>query len=78
MIRVLAPRAMGSPWRLLLVHAHAAQTTDDVRSLAWQRGYALRVHGRGATGVCQPSDTDLHQKMKRQYVEMETADAAEQ
>ena len=28
--------------------------------------------------MCQPHDTDLHQAMKRLYIEMETADAAEQ
>ena len=75
---VLTPRAEGQPWRLLLVDAAAAQTTDAVRRLAWQRGYALCSHGGGATGVCQPNDTDLHGEMKRLYMEMEGADASEQ
>ncbi len=33
--RVLAPRPMENPWRLLLVDAYAAQTTDVGRRLAW-------------------------------------------
>ena len=64
--RVMVPRPNNlSPWRLLIVDAYAAQTADAVRRLAWQRGYALCIHGGGATGVCQPNDTDLHQAMKQ-------------
>ncbi len=51
MERVPAPRQQSSPWRLLMVDAYAAQTADVVGQFAWQRGYALRVHGGGATGV---------------------------
>ena len=75
---VLTAREEGQPWRILLVDVFAAQTTDAVRRLAWQRGYVLCIHGGGATGVCQPNDTDLHGEMKRLYLEMEAADAAEQ
>ncbi len=87
MERVMAPRTMGStcgggevssPWRLLIVDAYAAQKSDVVRRFAWQRRYALCIHGGGAAGMCQPNDTDLDQEIKRRYIEMETADAAEQ
>ncbi len=48
-----------------------AQTTEAVCRLAWSRRFILVVPGGGATGVCQPSDADLHQDMKRLYVELE-------
>jgi hypothetical protein len=75
---VLNAREEGQPWRILMVDVFAAQTTEAMRRLAWQRGYVLCIHGGGATGVCQPNDTDLHGEMKRLYMEMEAADAAEQ
>ena len=75
---VLTAREEGQPWRILMVDVFASQTTDAVRRLAWQRGYVLCIHGGGATGICQPNDTDLHEAMKRLYMEMEAADAAEQ
>ena len=64
-----------TPWRILVVDAFKAQMTEAVKAFAWSRKFVLAVHGGGATGICQPNDTDLHQDMKRQYMELEMNDA---
>ena len=64
-----------TPWRILVVDAFKAQTTEAVRAFAWSRKFVLVVHGGGATSICQPNDTDLHQDMKRVYMELEMSDA---
>ncbi len=75
---VLPAKTPDRPWMLLLLDSYAAQTTDAVRRLAWERGFVVCIHGGGATGISQPNDTDLHQEMKRLYIELESADAVEQ
>ena len=65
-------------WRILLVDAYAAQTTEAVRRACWHRGYVLISHGGGTTGVAQVNDTDLHQTLKRLYIELESAEMLDQ
>ena len=72
--RHLEPWSPGRQWRVLLLDAYAPQLTDNVRRLAWSRGYVVIPHGGGATGVTQTNDTDLRQHLRRGYVELETLD----
>ena len=58
-------------WRILLLDCFAPQMSDNVRRLAWQKGYVVCIHGGGVTGVVQPNDTDLHQHLRRLYCELE-------
>ena len=69
----LAPWSADRHWRVLLLDAYAPQMTDNVRRLAWSKGYIVLIHGGGSTGVMQPNDTDLHQHLRRLYIEKETA-----
>lgn len=69
----LPPMNPGRRWRLLLLDAYAPQMSDAVRRLCWQRGYIVIIHGGGATGVTQVNDTDLHQHLRKTYVEHEMA-----
>ena len=71
--RHLDPMWAGRQWRIMLMDAYAAQMTDNVRRLCWARGYVVVIHGGGATAITQPNDTDLHQHLRRRYVEKETA-----
>ena len=48
--------------------------SDNVRWLAWMRGYILITHGGGATGITQTKDIDLHQHQRRLYIEKEMAE----
>ena len=48
--------------------------SDNVRRLAWMRGYIVIIHGGGATGITQTNDTDLHQHQRRLYTEKEMAE----
>ena len=73
---VLEPWRPGREWRLLLCDAYKPQMTDAVRRCAWHRGYILVIVAAGATGIVQVNDTDLHQALKRLYMEMEQADAS--
>ena len=66
------------PWRILLMDAYAPQMTDRVRRAAWHRKLIVSIHGGGATSVCQVNDTDLHQFLKKEYVDMETRELMEQ
>ncbi|MCP4007872.1 MAG: hypothetical protein GY725_27125 [bacterium] len=75
MERHLPALAGSRRWRILVFDAFAPQMTEAVRRLAWERGYVLVLHGGGATSVCQPNDTDLHQPLRRGYVGFESADA---
>jgi flavin-binding protein dodecin len=75
---VLDPMSPDRDWRILLVDAYAAQTTQAVRRACWHRGYVLISHGGGTTGVSQVNDTDLHQALKRQYMELESAEMLDQ
>ena len=69
--RHLEPWSAGRRWRILLCDAFAAHMGSNVRRLAWQRGYIVILHGGGTTGVTQVNDTDLHQHLRRLYVEEE-------
>ena len=60
-------------WRVLLLDAYAPQMTDNVRRLCWSKGYVVLIHGGGSTGVMQPNDTDLHQHLRREYIDKETS-----
>jgi hypothetical protein len=71
--RHLPQMTEGRRWRLLLLDAYAPQMSDSVRRLCWQRGYIVIIHGGGATGVTQVNDTDLHQHLRKTYVEHEMA-----
>jgi len=74
---ILDPWVEGRDWRILLADAYAPQMTDAVRRCAWLRGYVLIIHGGGTTGITQVNDTDLHQLLKRLYMELEQGAAAE-
>ena len=78
MQQVLEPPTEERRWRILLVDAYRAQMTDAVRRCAWRMKYVLIVHGGGSTGVSQVNDTDLHQPLKKGYVEMESAEMLDQ
>jgi hypothetical protein len=75
---VLEPMSPDRDWRILLVDAYAAQTTKACRRACWHRGYVLISHGGGTTGVSQVNDTDLHQALKRNYMELESQDMLDQ
>ena len=68
----------GRRWRVLLLDAYSAHLTDRVRRCAWHKGYVVITHGGGASAVTQTNDTDLHAHLKRFYLELEMAAAAEQ
>ena len=59
-------------WRLLYLDAYAAHLADEVRTLAWERGFVVRIHGAGTTGDVQVNDTHLHAPFAHLYREMET------
>ena len=69
--RHLEPWSGHRRWRILLTDAYAAHMGDNIRRLAWHRGYIVILHGGGTTGVMQVNDTDLHQHLRRLYVEEE-------
>ena len=70
----LEPWHEGREWRILGMDAYAPQMTDNVRRLAWSRGYLVVIHGGGATGITQTNDTDLHQHQRRQFTGKEMAE----
>ena len=65
-------------WRVLLFDAFKPQMTERVRRAAWHRKFIVCIHGGGSTSVCQVNDTDLHQFLKKAYLEMETRELMEQ
>ena len=70
----LEPWTEDRRWRILMLDAYAPQMSDNVRRLAWMRGYIVIIHGGGATGITQTNDTDLHQHQRRLYTEQEMAE----
>ena len=70
--RHLEPWGPGRQWRILFCDCFAPHMTDNVRRLAWLKGYILIIHGGGSTGVTQVNDTDLHQHLRRDYTEQES------
>ena len=75
---VFDPMVPGRDWRILMVDDYRAQTTPAVRRAAWHRGYVLIAHGGGVTGVMQVNDTDLHQPLKRQYMDLKSSEMLDQ
>ena len=69
--RHLEPWSADRRWRILITDAFSAHMGDNIRRLAWHRGYIVILHGGGTTGVMQVNDTDLHQHLRRLYVEEE-------
>ena len=61
----------GRGWRLMLADAFAAHDTENVKRLAWSRGYVFMLIGGGATSVAQTCDTDLNQHVRREYTALE-------
>jgi hypothetical protein len=72
--RHLPPLTEGRRWRVILMDAYGPQMSEAVRRLCWSRGYVVIIHGGGATGVTQVNDTDLHQHLRKAYLEKETAE----
>ena len=62
----------GRDWRILLADDYSAHKTENVRHLAWSRGYILIIHGGGNTPVSQTCDTDLNQHVRGSYGTRET------
>lgn len=62
----------GRDWRILLADDYSAHKTENVRHLAWSRGYILIIHGGGNTPVAQTCDTDLNQHVRGSYSTRET------
>ena len=62
----------GRDWRILLADDYSAHKTENVRHLAWSRGYILIIHGGGNTPVAQTCDTDLNQHVRGSYGTRET------
>ena len=58
-------------WRLLYLDAYAAHLAPEVRDLAWERGFVVRIHGAGTTGDVQVNDTHLHAPFAHKYREFE-------
>ena len=50
------------------------QQTENVRRLAWSKGYVLVNLGGGTTGVVQTNDTDCHEHQRREYTQKEMAE----
>ena len=63
----------GRDWRILLADDYSAHKTENVRRLAWSRGYILIVHGGGVTPIVQTVDTDLNEHVRHDYGVLETA-----
>ena len=72
----LEPWYEGREWRILGLDAFAPQMTDNVRRMAWSRGYIVVIHGGGTTGITQTNDTDLRQHQRRNYTQKEMAETA--
>ena len=64
----------GRQWRILLLDAYKPQQTENVRRLAWSKGYVLVNLGGGSTGVVQTNDTDCHEHQRREYTQKEMAE----
>ena len=80
--RALAPwtvaRADANDYRMLYLDAYKAHMADEVKELAWERGYVLCFHWGCTTGICQVNDTDLHQHVEREYQYWESKSFADQ
>jgi hypothetical protein len=62
----------GRDWRILLMDDFAAHKSENVRRLAWSRGYVCVIHGGGTTPIAQTPDTDLNEHVRREYGIKET------
>ena len=63
----LEPMYEGRQWRILLADDYSAHKTDNVKRLAWSRGYILLLHGGGVTPILQTVDTDLNEYVRAEY-----------
>ena len=71
-------RQAAADWRMLYLDAFAAHLTENVRDLAFERGFVVGYHGGGTTGVAQVNDTDLHAAFEREYLDAEMVSFFEQ
>jgi hypothetical protein len=62
----------GRDYRILLMDDFAAHKSENVRRLAWSRGYIVVIHGGGTTPIAQTPDTDLNEHVRREYGIKET------
>ena len=62
----------------MYLDAYAAHLTQEVKDLAFERGFVVVYHGGGSTGVCQVNDTDLHAAFEREYKDAELVSFFEQ
>ena len=68
----LEPLSKGRDWRIILSDDYSAHKTQNVRNLAWSKGYIPIIHGGGATPVTQTPDTTLNEDVRREYGIIET------
>ena len=66
------PQSRARYWRIMFADDFAAHKVDAVRRLCWQRGYVLILQHGGATPITQTCDTDLNQRVRRDYITLET------
>ena len=71
-------REAAADWRMLYLDTFAAHLTENVRDLAFERGFVVGYHGGGTTGVAQVNDTDLHAAFEREYLDAEMVSFFEQ
>ena len=64
-------RKAANDWRILLLDSYRAHMGDDIRNLAWERGYIVLFLFGHITAVLQINDTDLHAAFKRIYENLE-------
>ena len=62
-----AARRDAGDYRLLYLDAYSAHLCEEVKELAWTRGYVVAYHFGCTTGICQVNDTDLHGAFSREY-----------
>ena len=56
----------------ILLDAYAPCLTDDVERLSWSRGFISITHGGGASMILQTNDTDHHEHVRRDFINLQT------
>ncbi len=56
----------------------ALHKSDNVKRLCWSRAYVSINHGGGGTPVRQTPDTDLNQRVRREYTGLESSTLIQQ
>ena len=74
----LEPMSPGRDWRILMCDAYKAHLDESIKKLAWSRGYIVIYQGGGTTGVGQVNDTDLHEHLSRNYMDLEQQSVIDQ